>query len=276
MVNEPSFYQSTKKVSFHIFTLPLMKHYILYTITTTVLFIATACSSSQAVSPSNPLTNDEVSAVNYSVTWLDNSVGFLTNQELNNYLNQKILPRLKNGAAPAMMNQNEADNLTNLKWQIYTLNSDNISAFSIGNGVIVISKGLFKSLISEAEVAAIIAHEMSHQILGDTRTALNTSMKENKPQVFYFPIENELAADKLAISILYNAKYPLSASLTAFPKAYRLNTDAISGNNNAVNEAIINERITAIRQALQKQGLSALLQVKGNTTELKTIQQKIK
>ena len=255
-----------------------MKHYILHTLTIIALFITTACSSSssKAVSPSNPLTNDEVSAVNYSVAWLDNSVGFLTNPQLNDYLNQRILPRLKDGASPAMMNQDETNNLVNLKWQVYTLNSDNVSAFSIGNGVIVISKGLFKSFVSEAEVAAVIAHEMSHQILGDTRSALNTSMKEGKPQAFYFPIENELAADKLAISILYNSKYPPSAAVTAFPKAYRLNANSISGNTNAINEVIVKERVTAINQALQKQGLAALLQIKGDTKELKALQINLK
>jgi Mn-dependent DtxR family transcriptional regulator len=222
------------------------------------------------------LTQEELSAINTSVSWLDQNVGFVNNETLHYFLNQNILTRLKTAAVASMMNQYEKDNLANLSWQIYVLNTSQKNAFSIGNGVIILSKGLLLTLNSESEVASIVAHEMSHQILGETQKALVDSIRDKKAQAFFFPIKEELTADKLTLSILYNANYTPSATINAYQLAYRSEAEMFSGNSNEVNNTILKERLEAIQEALQKHGLSSLLPRKESTKEWKAVQAGIK
>ncbi len=99
------------------------------------------------------------------------------------------------------------------------------NAFSIGSGIVVITEPLLLQLRSEAELAAVISHEMAHQILGHTRSALAEQVRSLEdssaaapgtqvPELHY-SLEEELAADALGLKIMFVARYDLSHALAA-------------------------------------------------------------
>ncbi len=104
------------------------------------------------------------------------------------------------------------------------------NAFSLGAGVIVISTSLLRETTCDAEIAAIIAHEMSHQILGHTRRALarQRGASEGSPGI-EFDLQEELDADALSLRLLevgrYDPRYALSSLLISERMSYRYNTD---------------------------------------------------
>jgi len=245
-----------------------------FALTFTLIITVTACSSSgQNVAQ---LGTDEQNAVYASVSWLDQTVGFVEDENINNFFNKTLIARLKIGAGRSVKTQQETDNLNNLSWQIYVLNSGQRNAFSIGDGAIILTKGLVMALKTDSEIATIVAHEMSHQILGDTSKALRESLSSKKPQAFFFSLEEELEADKLMLTILHNANYATNASLKALPMAYRVEAESFSGKNAEVNDSIMNERLNAIREMLQKSGLSNLMPKKEKSSEFEKAKKGLK
>lgn len=56
----------------------------------------------------------------------------------------------------------EQSERSELKWHFGVLDSDDINAFAAPGGYVFLTKGLYKTLNSEAELAAVLAHEISH------------------------------------------------------------------------------------------------------------------
>ena len=245
--------------------LTTMKKIKLLLLASTITISTVACSSSSQSAA--PLGKEEKNAVYASVSWLDQEVGFVENEKLNYFLNVTLLARLKTGAARSVKSEQERYNLNNLNWQVYVLDTSQRNAFSIGDGTIILTRGLIMSLKTDSEIASIVAHEMSHQIIGDTRKALDESISGKKPQAFFFSLEEEIEADKLTLSILHNANYIANATLKAFPLAYRPESESFSGKNADVNNSIMNERLNAIVELLQKSGLSNLMPKKDKSSE---------
>jgi predicted Zn-dependent protease len=52
----------------------------------------------------------------------------------------------------------------NLPWRFGVIDSDNINAFAAPGGYIVMTRGLFMSLNSEAELAGVLGHEIGHVV----------------------------------------------------------------------------------------------------------------
>lgn len=52
----------------------------------------------------------------------------------------------------------------NLPWRFGVIDSDNINAFAAPGGFVVMTKGLFLSLNSEAELAGVLGHEIGHVV----------------------------------------------------------------------------------------------------------------
>jgi beta-barrel assembly-enhancing protease len=52
----------------------------------------------------------------------------------------------------------------NLNWQFGVLDSDNINAFSTPGGYVFVTRGLLVRMKSEAELAGVLAHEVSHVV----------------------------------------------------------------------------------------------------------------
>jgi hypothetical protein len=89
-----------------------------------------------------------------------------------------------------------------------------LETFSVGN-TIVISRGLVDVLPDEASLAAVLAHELAHIVLGHnlgSKFAFNDRMLFNDDSTYqnlgfkHIP-EEEQAADKKAIELLKNSPY---------------------------------------------------------------------
>ena len=89
-----------------------------------------------------------------------------------------------------------------------------IETFTIGH-TIVISRGLLDTLPDEATLAAVLAHEMAHVVLGhrlDTRYAFSDRMLFSDENTFrrfdlQHPAADEDAADKKALEFLQSSPY---------------------------------------------------------------------
>ena len=72
------------------------------------------------------------------------------------------------------------------------------NAHSLGGGVIILSAGMLRLVATEAELAAVLSHEMAHQVLGHSATALKRVEKRlpgerNAPPETHFSVQQELA-----------------------------------------------------------------------------------
>jgi len=111
-----------------------------------------------------------------------------------------------------------------------------LETFSVGN-TIVISRGLVDVLPDEASLAAVLAHELAHIVLGHnlgSKFAFNDRMLFNDASTYqnlgfkHIP-EEELAADKKAIEILKNSPYAQKLdSVGLFLKALQLRAPQLS------------------------------------------------
>jgi hypothetical protein len=111
-----------------------------------------------------------------------------------------------------------------------------LETFSVGN-TIVISRGLVDVLPDEASLAAVLAHELAHIVLGHnlgSKFAFNDRMLFNDNSTYqnlgfkHIP-EEEQAADKKAIEILKNSPYAQKLdSVGLFLKALQLRAPQLS------------------------------------------------
>lgn len=144
-----------------------------------------------------------------------------------NYLKNRLLQNLPNQAL--------------VNYKIVVLNSNQLMAFSPGGGFILISKGLIKHCRVEAELAFVLAHEISHQYLGHT-AQINVNPNEINP----YTKDYELAADKLAIAILASAGYDPNIAIQALSNVYYHSSITSSDSYPE-----LKERIAAIRSAIK-------------------------
>ncbi len=112
-----------------------------------------------------------------------------------------------------------------IQWQIMVIRTPEPNAFSSGAGVIVITRALLERCETEAQFAAILAHEMSHHLLGHNRSALQTADDQPFPTIV-LSLENELEADELSVRILAQAGYNPHEALQALSVVYRPNAAA--------------------------------------------------
>lgn len=94
-------------------------------------------------------------------------------------------------------------------WRFMLVRDLSVNAYSIGNGRVYLTDGTFDFVKNEAELAAIIAHELAHQLLGHF-CSLDSDPSENRIGSFVQVIDNnkEMEADALAIEILHKANFP--------------------------------------------------------------------
>ena len=160
-----------------------------------------------------------------------------------------VVDRLTNGGllAPAgevdrilqtVVNNLEVTNNIDLPRPVRTrvLLTAPLETFSVGN-TIVISRGLVDVLPDEASLAAVLAHELAHIVLGHnlgSKFAFNDRMLFNDASTYqnlgfkHIP-EEELAADKKAIELLKNSPYAQKLdSVGLFLKALQLRAPQLS------------------------------------------------
>lgn len=106
------------------------------------------------------------------------------------------------------------------RWRFVVVRDRAANAFAIGAGRIYVNDGVILGCENEAEVAAILAHEMGHQQAGHFRAAAaSTGRDEANPRVELGAVTQELdpakerEADRLALRILAAAGYDPHAAL---------------------------------------------------------------
>lgn len=117
------------------------------------------------------------------------------------------------------------DSITRCAIRIYTLHSSDVNAWTFDRGVILITTGLYARLENEAQLAFILAHEISHY---KSKHALNTfalqtcddlqrcSAPERLNRINSYSRENEMDADRDGIALMRAAGYDLSTVTSVF------------------------------------------------------------
>lgn len=137
-------------------------------------------------------------------------------------------------------------------FQISVLNTDEIAALSLGEGKIFITRGLLKTLNSESQLAAVIAHEMSHVALGHHTAAELSSKNSSALPQLHLSANEEFAADALSLKILTAAQYDSAASAQALSSLYREISQTVSPQQ----AALMRERLARLQNALYATGHS--------------------
>ena len=122
----------------------------------TLTIFVTGCSTLDVLNIS------DVKALLMNDRELEKEVAGVNLEILNKEYNLKS-PR-KNSQYVKALHKLETKNPTSLDYKIHISNSKAVNALYIGNGNIVLFKGLLQKLNREDQVAAVIAHEMGHGI----------------------------------------------------------------------------------------------------------------
>jgi len=160
---------------------------------------------------------EEISASQASLRWLGEKYGTSSSPEAVDYLKQ-ITSRINHAAPIVGLSYTP---LQSLNWNVVVINAPDQNAFSLGAGTIVITRTLALSLTTEAELAAVLAHEMSHQYLGHTRRALAKAKRSPNAPDFSYAQSEELDADTLAVKLLTAARFDPRHAQHAIEIAYR-------------------------------------------------------
>lgn len=107
------------------------------------------------------------------------------------------------------------------QWLFRAVRDSAANAFSIGNGRTYVTDGVIMAAESEAQVAAILAHEMGHQLAGHfcgeaEGGAAPGRMVGSLSQAM--DVRKEMEADSMALAILTAAGYPAGAMLDTVVK----------------------------------------------------------
>jgi len=100
------------------------------------------------------------------------------------------------------------------KWEFLLIRDLSANAYSIGNGKVYITDGTYNFVETEAELAAIIAHEMAHQLMG--HFCRNDKNSAGRGIGSFFQVLNnarEIEADSMAVEILLHTRFPPQAML---------------------------------------------------------------
>lgn len=178
------------------------------------LLVLSACSKQR----------EDIDATNATLAYLETTYGSVRNPELDRLL-QKISRQLLS-AQTGLKTFSEYDSINvrrtaSLPWQVHVIGDRDLNAFAIGSGYLVITKGMILSLDTEAKLAAVIAHEMSHELLDHTTAALGAQDAEDGIGQQY-QLEQEIAADRISALLLHAAGYDPKASIEALVVVHQL------------------------------------------------------
>lgn len=105
--------------------------------------------------------------------------------------------------------------------RFYTIKSNETNALSTDQGIVFVTTGLITQLTSEAQLAFVLSHEISHY---DERHVLesyefyktNNNRRNKIEKLSTHSKENELEADKLALKRYHAAGYSVNELISAF------------------------------------------------------------
>ncbi len=173
-----------------------------------------------------------------------------------------------------------------LPFYFAVLDSEQVNAYSTPGGYVFITRGALRQLRDEAELAAVLAHEIAHVQLRHIVNAMHIRGKENGVMTWMsvitggsadtakvaffqavdqatnllfeegFNIRDELAADRVALMLLANTGYDPEA-LSRFLTRIDMPAEAAIGKGKRTHPSGA-ERLTALATALHTQGLTDL------------------
>jgi hypothetical protein len=205
-------------------------------------FILQACVAKR-LSPAN-----ELQAAQATAHWLEEKYGFIHTLELQSLID-RITTRLSSSVSGSALGMHSGTFNKLYSPQVIVLNADEPNAFSVGAGLIFITRGLILETRTEAELAAVIAHELAHELLGHTSDALYSISKSRSTSSspnYSFTLEHELAADDLSVEILRVSRYDIREATSALTIAYRPFERVVSKDHNnwlALRLAYLHEKI---------------------------------
>lgn len=105
---------------------------------------------------------------------------------------------------------------TERRWRFTVVRDLSTNAFAVGDGRIYVTEGVVTACQNEAEVAAILAHEMGHEIAGHLRPDASRAAASASFGSVMLPLEpaKEKEADRLSLSLLERAGYDPRAALS--------------------------------------------------------------
>lgn len=105
------------------------------------------------------------------------------------------------------------------KLRFYTLKTDVVNAFSTEQGIVFVTTGMISQLANEAQLALILAHEISHynehHVL-ESFIYKNDHKMRSLENLSIYSKEKELDADKLGLDMYVNAGYSLEEVIPTF------------------------------------------------------------
>lgn len=147
--------------------------------------------------------------IHYSIDELLHSGVVIYGDEITTYLNSIAQKLLK-------------DNATLQKeLRFYTLKSNVTNAFSTDQGIVFVTTGLISQLTSEAQLAFVLAHEISHYTEKHVVETFDWKNKTNRgdrtiERLSQYSKEKELEADKLGLKMYQAAGYSKDEILPTF------------------------------------------------------------
>lgn len=198
---------------------------LLFLLSTGLLLAFASCSA--------PLsTRVETDASLATSEWLDNQYGTNQSSDVRKLLSRVStrLTQTLNGLALERESKLALEGkLQSYDFEVLLLRDPNPNAFSVGSGIIYITEGLLARLGSEAELAAVMAHELAHQLLGHTREAIQSQgLTQQESPSFSYSLKREIEADTLSLKILKVARYDLRHAETALSIGYRESDSLVS------------------------------------------------
>ncbi|MCU0835697.1 MAG: M48 family metallopeptidase [Chromatiaceae bacterium] len=99
------------------------------------------------------------------------------------------------------------------RWQFHVVRNLAPNAFAVGGGRFVVTDGLFALVRNEAELAAVLAHEIAHEKAGHfcRRRPASGQQFQVGSLTQHFDAEAEAEADEIAVHILRRAGFDPSA-----------------------------------------------------------------
>lgn len=147
--------------------------------------------------------------VNYSIDEMLHSGDVIYGDPISNYASEIVDRLLKD------------DPNLRAKLRIYTIKSNATNAFSTDQGILFVTTGLMAQITSEAQLAFILAHEISHFT---HKHVIETFDWKSRVKNHNFQIsklssyskEKEFDADKTGLQLYHKAGYPLDAIFETF------------------------------------------------------------
>jgi beta-barrel assembly-enhancing protease len=107
------------------------------------------------------------------------------------------------------------------KLRFYTIKSNETNALSTDQGIVFVTTGLISQLTSEAQLAYVLSHEISHYTERHVVETFDWKIKnryqrDHIRQLSVYSKEHELAADKLALKWYHEAGYSEDEILSTF------------------------------------------------------------